>query len=425
MDHLIGRNDFLRLYGQYIKATESPKIMHIWSAIAVVSACMGRHVKYPFALGDIYANQYIVLVGPPATKKSTALKLAADLLKDTDVKFAPDDTGGQRQGLIAALQGALPDKQDEADDVLDALNNADFGMEGLGSTDPTGQTNRLLDAHVRFAVASEFGSFVGENNSTMTRFLIRMWDGDDYSYKLKNEVCTLKEPLLTIAGATTVDDIAKCIPVEAAGQGFLSRIIFVHASKKERELPPSRTKLDKQAAIALKSTLLWINNTMTGEMLATEEADAFVDEIYLNKIKMDDGRFVYYTERRFTHTIKLAMCLCAMRRSMLLEREDFELADDLLKHTERFMPDALGEYGMSKLSAAKQQLVEFLISQGCPVNIAVVYHILRRDLEPREINIVVEDLISGNKIVRSDLPGGIHLTAIQDDTANLLATAIY
>lgn len=401
---IIKNNKFLSTYHTYVEHTEPPIIMHTWAAVAVVAAAMGRHTYYPFPLGDIYANQYILLVGPPATRKSTAVKLASKLLREhTNVEFAPDDTGGQRQGLIAAMEGRLNDDTKETKDVMAALEAGEFGMDVLDDA-PAQTANKVLDMHCRYAQALEFGSFIGQNNTDMTRFLIRVWDGDPYEYKLKNSVCTLEDGLLTIAGATTPEEIAKCMPMEAMGQGFMSRIIFVYAPTKAKEVPPSRTKLCMAAKGSLEQVLSWISNTMSGPMSTTQEVDDFVDEIYSNKVTFEDNRFTYYTERRFTHVIKLAMCLCAMRMSTEIIKSDMEEAIAILTYTERFMPDALGEYGMSALSAAKQTLVEYLTNSGEPVSAGIISNMMARDLNPRELSIVLSDLIAAKKIEQVNLP---------------------
>ena len=107
-------NKFLKLYLTYVEETESPRIFHIWAALSCISACLGRRAKFPFGIGPIYANSYIALVGPPATRKSTVTSIATKLLKAaTTIRFAPDDTGGQRQGIITANVPRLISHKDQ------------------------------------------------------------------------------------------------------------------------------------------------------------------------------------------------------------------------------------------------------------------------------------------------------------------------
>src|SRR3546814_15677405 len=61
---------------------------------------------------------------------------------------------------------------------------------------------------------------------------------------------------------------------------------------------------------------------------------------------MNDPRFDSYHERRYTHLIKLAMVLCALRGYTCIDKADYQEAHRILRATEKGMPDALGQFGM-------------------------------------------------------------------------------
>ena len=224
-------NEFLQTYLQYVKHTESPQMMHVWSALTGASACMGRHVVLPFGIGDIYPNFFTLLVGPPGTRKSKAISYSSKIIAaNTGVRFAPDDTSGQRQGLIAAMEG---DSQlDTAEQEWDIIQNASRVDDLTNVANLNVTVTNASDSHVIFACASEFGTFMGEGNVNMTRFLNKVWDGEDYHYKLKTSQERLRNPLMTIVGGTTTSDIARILPAESIGQGFMSRwiLVFAHLS---------------------------------------------------------------------------------------------------------------------------------------------------------------------------------------------------
>ena len=236
-------NEFLRTYLKYVERTESPKIMHVWSAIASASACLGKHVHLPFGIGNIHPNMFVLLVGPPGTRKSKAIDYASNLIKDsTGVRYAPDDTGGQRQGLIAAIEGDM--QLDDAEQELELMSNAMNinNLTDIGNISVS--TLNGADTHHIFACASEFGTFMGEGNVNMARFLNKVWDGEDYHYKLKLTQKVLKDPLMTIIGGTTTSDIARILPSESIGQGFMSRWILVFAPQKSKKVARPTLRLD-------------------------------------------------------------------------------------------------------------------------------------------------------------------------------------
>lgn len=396
------QNHFLRTHLSYVCETEPPRLFHVWSALTAVSGCMGRHLYLDTALGKVFGNMYVLLVGPPATKKSTAIRLSVRLMKASAVglQFAPDDTGGQRQGLIQAIVGSQENEdKDDGESGADALD-----------VDAIANTEMLLthddNKHVLFASASEFGSFIGQNSLDLTRFLIKMWDGEDFVYQLRHTRDTLHEPLLSILGGTTPTDIATLLPPEAIGQGFMSRCILVYAPNKEKSVPPSQIKLVAGLEQTLCQTYSYVWNEMRGAMTLTESATQLLDVLYETELKLQDNRFIYYTERRASHLSKLAMVLAAADCRMQISRQDVEEGHRILTATELRMPDALGEYGLSPLSVARQKMLEYLRHVGEPFPERLLYGIMQKDMKLIDYQNSISALINAGKVTAVDLPDG-------------------
>ena len=74
------RDSFIRQYLSYVGETEAPIFYHRWAAISMVGAYLGR--QYSFSLGhfELYTNMYIMLIGEPGTRKSTAIKIAKKII---------------------------------------------------------------------------------------------------------------------------------------------------------------------------------------------------------------------------------------------------------------------------------------------------------------------------------------------------------
>lgn len=396
------KNKFLLTHLRYVEKTESPKLMHVWSAIAAASACLGRHVYLPFGIGKIYPNLYILLVGPPGTRKSAAIGFASDLVEEnTDIRFAPDDTNGQRQGLISAIEG-LHDADEDADllraesaaAIIDNMENLEITINGE-------------DQHTMFVCADEFQAFMGQNSLEMTTFLIKMYDGKKkYEYKLKKEKNCLVNPLLTLIGGTTPTSMAIIIPPAAVGQGFMSRIVLVHWPEKERSVP--RPELNDDAKAELINTYKYLVNTAKGAIEESDAALAMLDKLYERPVKIEDNRFIYYAERRHTHLLKLCLILAATRQSATIEIEDVLQADTLLTETEKTMPDALGQFGLSPLAQTKQKMVEYIQFAKIPVPITVLWAIMHRDMMKRlDFQNCLSDLINAKKIMQVDTAAGV------------------
>ena len=406
-------NSFLQYHLQYVYQTESPHIFHIWAALTALGACMGRHVYLDTGIGPIFGNMYVLLVGPPGTRKSSAIRFAARVMQNaTEVRFAPDDTGGQRQGLISAL---LDD--DDIEDAGDLNVSEAMDMEALMNTD----VNLIPkeDRHVMFANASEFGSFMGQTSLDLMRFLIKMWDGEDYKYQLAKTKSTLYSPLLTILGGTTPTDISTLLPPEAIGQGFMSRIILVFAGHKEKIVPPSQANLDESVEVHLQKVYQYVERTMRGPIDMASDANKLLDTIYAKELRIQDTRFIYYSERRDQHLRKLAMILAASRQSMKIELTDVVLAEEILIATEEYMPDALGEFGLSPIAVARHKMLEYLRFVQEPVSENVLWALMQRDMKLMDFKNSLMALINLNKVTALQTDKGVFYM-YQDEVAKIV-----
>lgn len=400
---------FLLTYLKYVENTESPRLYHLWSALTCVSAAMGRRCWLASDLGNVWPNMYVALVGQPAMRKGAAINVATAILRETTkVKFAPNDTGGQRQGLIRALLETGNEAEDE--ELLNAIagvenSTTSFGdLAGveLGLKKLAGLDFDNRDPHSMFAAAGELNSFIGENNTTMLTFLLEMWDGGAYKYQLKSSSQTLTDALLSILAGTTPAQIAISMPPEAIGQGFTSRMVFVYGDEQHKRV--ARPTLDMQLLPSLKGVYSEIFHRMEGGFVESKSAADLYDELYYRGTTMQDPRFLHYCDRRGRHLNKLSMALAASRGSMTIELSDMEVADKLLMLTETKMPDALGEYGMTKLSAAKQRLLEYLKTSDGPIPTNVLYGFMQRDMTKIDYQNILNDLHAAKKLTIVTLP---------------------
>jgi len=407
---------YLNEYLKMVEDTESPRIFHIWSAVFAVGAALGRRCWLPFGTFDIYPNQYVLLVGTPGTRKSTAASLGRKLLRQsTGVKFAPSDTGGQRQGLINALFG-------EESQAKEFLNGAELGarensissLTALDSISNEPDDEQLIavaeaDRHHLTVVASEFSRFIGQHNLSMLDFLGEVgYDGEDYEYRTRQTSVTLKNPLMNILGCTTPTMLNNSIPPAAAGQGFLSRMILVYGTRKYKSVPRPRAP-DLVLVDKVKERLNDCYHRLSGPFDETADGRSYCESLYSKTLEISDSRFGYYGERRYTHLIKLGMCLAASRGDSTITKSDYEEADRILSATERGMPDALGEFGLNPLALLKQEILEQLRATQGPLTMEQVVAMFHRDARSREIAEVVNDLVKLEQVKLSQLPSGMRV----------------
>lgn len=402
---------FLNDYLKMVEETESPRLFHIWSALSGMSACLGRRCWLPFGPMTIFPNQYVVLVGTPGTRKSTAMSIMKrQLRKSTGVRFAPADTAGQRQGLVSAMSGTTEHKEflENVDLSINENSLAALTMEQIASiTDEPVDEEHVIsaaDKHHIMVTATELSRFIGQNNLQMLDFLVTMWDGEDYEYQTKGGLTKLKDPLINMLSCTTPVSIHSSMPPAAGGQGFLSRMILVYGSRKYKSVPrPSEPDADLVASV--RSGFNRAYYELAGEITETREARVYSESLYDFALEINDPRFGYYHERRYDHLIKLAMALAATRGSTLIVKDDYEEAHRILRATERGMPDALGEFGMNPLAALKQNMLDYIRAQGV-VQVDQLRAVFHRDSTARDFQEAVNDLSRMNQFTMAQSASG-------------------
>jgi hypothetical protein len=327
--------------------------------------------------------------------------MARRLLKDsTGVRFAPADTGGQRQGLVLAMQGS---EEDHAKEYLGAAElgsreNTIASLTDLADITNIPETPEMAevaeaDKHHIAAAASEFSRFIGQNNLSMLDFLVERYDGEDYEYKTRTSNIVMKKTLMNMLSATTPTSLNLSLPPAAGGQGFLSRMVLVYGAKKYKEIPRPRAP-DAGLVGKIKDRLSDIYSNHNGPFDETPDGRAYSEGLYGYDIGVSDSRFAYYAERRYTHLIKLAMVLAATRDgSLCITRTDYEEAHRILAATELGMTEALGEFGMNPQAVLKQEILEQLRAEQGPLSMQAIIAMFHRDASSRDISEVVNDLI--------------------------------
>ena len=397
-------NNLFDLYFDYIADTEPPLIYHRWSLIAAVGAFLGRRYYMPFGDGRIFPNQYVMLIGNPGTRKSTAIKTSKKLLssagydmfaaeKTTKEKFLQDLAGMDENEHLNYRATGSRSKPVTATDVLQSLNL------GAGGTD---EAHDGIPKEV-FITADEFNEFAGNGNLDFLSMLGALWDWDDenntYKQRFKNsQSISIYQPTISLISGNTHVGFQNAFPAAAIGQGFLSRLVLVYSEPSGRKITFPE-KPSERIAVAIGEHLHAIKERVEGPATLSEDARRALDTIYRTWKDLEDYRFKSYSTRRQTHLYKLCLITSAMRVSTEISRDDVILANTILTWTENVMDKALGEYGKNRNSEAVQTIMSALYSAGKPLGVEDLWKIARRDLEKREqLTDVLNGLVGANKI---------------------------
>lgn len=402
--NLVDKHKFLAAYLRYNAGNESPAIYHLWSAITGISAALGRKAYIRDGNGKIFPNLYTLLVGPPATRKSSAIGELRDLLQEaTRVRMAPTDISGQKQGLLSFLaEDYISD--DDAENSARAKSRTSIDtMASMSWLDDELDILSPLDRSSVFVCASELMSFAGQNSAPLIAALTDLYDGlPQYEYRLKRSAIIIDKPMLQLLAGATPSHLVKAFPPETNDQGLLSRIILVWAAEPRAKIPRKTAgDADDRSYI----TDVFHRCFAIPETVITEDVEAAkaVDEIYMNdaaKSRIIDPRLLYYVNRRHGVLRKLCAILAMADDRTNISLFDVQLAEAILSFTEDGMPDALGEYGISGDARVRQLVVEYLRSQPHYVAFGELFKQMSHVCPKRsDFSRILQDLVDAGKLV--------------------------
>ncbi len=375
-------------YLNYVDQTESPVIFHRWSLLSCVGAHLGRQYWFPFGDFRIFPNMYVMLMGDPGTRKSTAIKMAKRMLGETGYDhFSGDRTSKEK--FLLDLEGI----EDETGKIRDPK----AGMDALFGDDILGEPKEV------FVCADEFNDFVGSGNMEFLSLLGSLWDWDDESRPFKQRLKTTRsvsifQPTISILSGNTHAGFAEAFPPQSIGQGFLSRLLLVYGESSGRRIT-FPAKPDPELRSQVVDLLNGIKLNVHGEATITKDARDVLEIIYRNFQGLPDSRFQHYSTRRFTHLLKLCLLTSACRLSPEINKVDVIFANTLLSFVEHRMPQALGEFGKAKHADVAGRLLAVLNSATTPMTQHELWSHVSSDLDGlQELNKLMQNLVGANKV---------------------------
>ena len=324
---------------------EAADFSYLWAGLSCIAAQLARNVYIPFGNGKIYPNLYVMFVGDPGKRKSTAIK---------DLKKRIKAAGYQNIcGDKVTMQKYLLDLAGVGEGSVEDSNITEFNL-GI-----TLGTNDYVESYIN---QDEFSDFIGINNYPFISLLGNFWDIDEpYIYRTKNgQSIEIPSPIVNILGATTPSQFNTIFPPAISEQGFLSRLIIVNIPESKRKIArplPSDASVIEKVVDGLKAV-----RKLSGELVMSDAVWDKLEEIYLSWKPVEDTRFAHYSTRRHTQLLKLCILATCSRYTIEMSVDDVIFANTLLSFTEHFMPQALGQFGKNKDGDVNSKVISYLRS---------------------------------------------------------------
>lgn len=375
--------DLFSLYFQYVGNNEAPSTFHRWALLSLLGSLIGRSVYIPFGHNAIYPNQYIMLTGSPGARKGTAIKIGKNLIDSLGYKHtAPNKAVKESFWKWMAGKSTFDNIDTCDDDMLDW----DVDTEG-----------HITEAYVAH---DEFLDFIGIGDAAFITNLANLWDNlpSFTNPKTRGNDVSIPKPTVNILSGITPGGIADTFKAIAMGGGFFSRVLFIYSDPTDTKIafpdPPNK-ELESDLVVRLKKV-----QELEGELKLSEEVKDTLDKIYKSCPRMGDSRFQYYSQRRFTHLLKLLIIITASRGSLTSTVEDCVLANTILYNAEIAMPSALGEYGKGKHAEVANNIITALNAPGVgALSMKQIWKYVSRDLNKFiDLRDILDGLVQADKV---------------------------
>lgn len=378
--------NLVEAYYNYTKDTEPPTNYHGWTMISCLSSLLGRKCYLPQGHLTIYPNLYVVLVGSPGMKKSSAMSVGKSLLRSIeDFPLAPSSM--TREALLESLEG------NECSYTANQMN---------------------LSYHQLTAFVTEFQEFIGQKhrNAGMLDILTAIWDEPTYEYLTRNhKPIVIDKPFVSLLACCTDSWLSEKLDATIITDGLARRIIFVYEFERNKYVAFPKLTMDQLEAFDVMQKEAVRIRAVSGEFSFTEDAYDWWEPFYIKTQKEAEQKpqaLQHYFTTKHVLMLKVAMCLSIVLRSdKRIDRALLELVDKIFTDVEFSLPKLFKSMGRNELKPYLDKLEDFIADgKGGQRSASECAEYMTNDVKGLELSEAFENLLLRKKIKIADVHGG-------------------
>ena len=353
---------------------ESPERFQYWSAVASLSAVVKKNVYLDRYYYKLYPNVYIFLVAKSGLRKSNPVTLAKKLVTEANCTR-----------------------------VILGRNSIQAVLKELGKSHSIEGGGVLKEAN-GFMVSGELASFLVKDPEALT-ILTDLYDTHANEPEWRNTLKTsgidvLKNPCLTLLGATNEEHFKAAVPNDAIGGGFIARTLIVFESHRRiindlmdpPKIVPSITKLSEHLKDVAK---------LKGEFKILPEAKMLYRAWYKEFTSMIHDDKTGTIERMGDTVLKLAMIL-ALSKGFALELSRSNIEEAIYQCTDcldGLQTITMGSNGKSEIKEQTAMVLrELLKREGNSIKRSGLLSKFWGEMDSYVLDRVMETLIQSNAV---------------------------
>lgn len=365
--------------------TQSPVHYHEWCAATVVAASLKRHVWIDRKNFKLYPNLFTILVGHPGLGKGEAANPSVNLLNE------------------AGTANMMSDRI-TMEFVLEKLS------KGFAGVHPTSMGFAVGGDSTALVYSPELSIFITASQYTLP-ILADLWDARDgifsYGTRTKGEV-KIKDPCLSLLGASTQEWLVDSIPTNAVGGGFTRRVNFVYGKERSKSLPwpthPNGISLRDKLVQDLRHI-----STLNGQFSFDKNATSLFSDFHAmcTPIDFDDEATVVYTTSMPYHVLKLSMVVSACERDdLMIDERCVKRAIAMVEKCKKDIAMVFRAVGESDFAGALDRVLRFIESKGY-VSRQEILRANYRHVASTELDVVLLTLRDGGIIEEEQKSGRV------------------
>lgn len=385
---------WIESFVSYTGGTQSPELFRRWGAVATIAGALERKVWVSLRgwQRDLYPNLYTLLVGGPGIGKTDALRGVRSFWETLpNLHVAP----------TSVSRASLADKLSEAARAI--LNPV------------TGEFTRFNSLQV---CAEEFGTFLSKYETEFMSTLNHVYDNIKYEESkrgMKDDI-VIPNAQINIIAATTPTWLGANLPDTAWSEGFSSRVMLIFSAEKIRVDPFAANAKSAALNEDLEADLAAIHN-LHGPFLFDDEFVVLFRSWYMEGCPPapEHPKLEHYLPRRHTHFLKLCMILSASRSSeMILRKEDFFAAMDLLIDTEAQMPEVFKAIKYNSDSNVIDEVYAYVwqayMKEKKPVSVHRIYRFIAERAPSYAVEHILTSMVKSRMLIVEAVGSeGMHL----------------
>lgn len=328
----------------YTENTESPEIFHLWCAMSALSSCAQRKIYLDLGHVMVSANLFTVLVAEPGKcKKGTAINISRGLTKDIpEVRVMSDSL--TKEAIYKTMQ---QESQTTA-------------------TSPADMTAGLLPlTHCSITIFAEEATVLIKEREFVDSLNALYNTLDDLAFRHTTKHSgqdVVMNPFLNLLGGTTPQKLSETLREDILEGGFSSRAFLVFSDNPRPRVPASKLPLSTRQIAARERLIKRLQKvaTLFGDFKFPQTVLDYHDDWYLKDgEKKPSLRMSGFHERKFTHSLKLAMLhSLSINDSLSLDLNNIDFAIKALELIEPGQEYCLRGVGRNVLNIHAEQILE-------------------------------------------------------------------